>query len=137
MRETRPDLVEQYDLIYRGNKWGQSTPEYCRSVDEVFHLIAKAYRMPVRIPPPLFQALLDENDLVMVLLEHIDYLLKLKGQTSPFGYAAYSLSQVKQPLSTMRQDLRGLKGVGKIVERTIIEILETGKSSYHETLLTE
>jgi hypothetical protein len=31
--------------------------------------------------------------------------------------------------------LRGLNGVGETTERIVLEILETGKSSYHEQLL--
>jgi DNA polymerase/3'-5' exonuclease PolX len=76
-----------------------------------------------------------ENDLVIVILEHIDYLLKLEGKRSPFGYAAYSISKLKNPLSTMNEELRKLRGVGRTTENIILEILETGFSSYYEELL--
>lgn len=36
--------------------------------------------MPVRIPPALYSDILSENDLVVVILEHIDYLLKQEGK---------------------------------------------------------
>ena len=67
-------------------------------------------------------------------LEHIDYLLTLEGRTSPFGYAAYSVSRLKEPLSIMKDRLQELKGVGKMTEGIILEILETGSSSYYEKL---
>jgi len=35
----------------------------------------------------------------------------------------------------MKRELRKLRGVGKTTENIIIEILETGRSSYHEKLL--
>ncbi|MCW4021435.1 MAG: hypothetical protein NWF14_09460 [Candidatus Bathyarchaeota archaeon] len=68
-------------------------------------------------------------------MEHIDYLLKLEGKRSPFGYAAYSISKLKNPLSTMNEELRKLRGVGRTTENIILEILETGFSSYYEELL--
>ena len=69
------------------------------------------------------------------MLEHIDYLLKLKGRKSPYGYAAYSISKIKKPISQMKKNLRLIKGVGKATEKIIIEILETRTSLYLERLL--
>ena len=57
------------------------------------------------------------------------------GKKSPYGYAAYSISQLEEPLSKMRWDLQKLKGVGKATEGIIKEILDTGSSSYLERLL--
>jgi DNA polymerase/3'-5' exonuclease PolX len=91
--------------------------------------------MPVRIPSHLWSDLIDENDRVIVTLEHLDYLLKLKGKPTPYGFAAYSLSKINEPLSTFRRDLKELKGIGHTTERIIKEILKTGKSSYYERLL--
>ena len=87
------------------------------------------------MPPALYRDLLEQNDLVVVILEHIDYLLKLEGKPSSFGYAAYSISQLKEPLSAMRGELQKIKGVSKAVEPVILEILETGSSAYYEKLL--
>jgi DNA polymerase/3'-5' exonuclease PolX len=89
----------------------------------------------MRIPPELFKDILSQNDLVIVILEHLDYLLKLEGKRSPFGYAAYSLSQLQVPLSTMLSQLRTIKGVGNTTERIIQEIMKTGSSQYYERLL--
>ena len=91
--------------------------------------------MPCRIPPRLYNDLLTETDRVIVILEHIDYLLKLQGRKSPYGYAAYSISRLSKPLSTMIDDLQQIKGVGSVTERLIREILTTGRCSYYETLL--
>jgi len=73
---------------------------------------------------------------VIVVLEHIDYLLKLKGRTSPYDYATYSISQLKEPLSSMKRELKRINGVGKVTEKIILEILKTGSSSYYKKLLT-
>lgn len=65
---------------------------------------------------------MSENDLVIVLLEHIDYLLKLQGGSSPFGYAAYSISKLKEPLSEVKEKLLQIKGVNRNAQAIILEI---------------
>ena len=90
----------------------------------------------VRIPPQFYPDLLDENDKVGVMPEHIDYLLKARGKTSPYGFAAYSISQLTESLSNMKSELCSLKGVGKAVAGIILDISTTGKSSFLEQLLT-
>ena len=131
-----PEITGQYDAIYPGSKWGEPNKEYVAPVNMSFASISKKYRMPVRMPQALFKSLLSENDLVVVLLEHIDYLLKLQGKPSSFGYAAYSLSQLKVPLSSVKADLRNIKGVGEAAETVALEILRTGGSSYYERLIS-
>ena len=130
-----PQLAADYRRIYRGSKWGEPAQEYVDSLNGTFGAIAKRYKMPIRMPPALYQGILGENDLVVVILEHIDYLLRMEGQRLPFGRAAYSISQVAEPLSELKGKLREVKGVGEETERIVLEILETGKSSYHEQLL--
>ncbi|MCP4157568.1 MAG: radical SAM protein [bacterium] len=134
LRQNFPAYQRDYDTIYRGNKWGTVTENYYMGLNNAFHNIARRYKMPVRIPAYVFKDMLDENDLVVVLLEHIDYILKSRGETSPFGYAAYSISRLKEPLSSMKDQLMKIKGVGNVTESVIAEILETGDSSYYRSL---
>lgn len=137
--ESYLELIPSYKSIYRGDhwgcKWGNPINGYYTSIQQTFNEAIRQYRLPQRIPPEFYVDLLDENDKVVVMLEHIDYFLKSRGKTSPYGYAAYSISQLKQPLSNMKSDLCSLKGVGKVTERIILEILTTGKSSFLEKLL--
>jgi len=135
IKDHYPQLAADYRRIYRGSKWGEPAQEYVDSLNRTFGAIARRYKMPIRMPPALYQDILGENDLVVVILEHIDYLLRMKGERSPFGRAAYSLSQVAEPLSELKGKLRELEGVGEKTERIVLEILETGKSSYYEQLL--
>jgi len=136
VKQHYPGLMVKYQELYPGNRWGMAAGGYYNSLNMEFGRIAKKYRIPSRIPPALFRDILSENDFVVVILEHIDYLLKLEGRKSPFGYAAYSISQLSEPLSGMKGELHRIKGVGKTVEGIILEILETGSSSYYEHLLT-
>jgi hypothetical protein len=127
----------EYENIYQKNKWGEAAGEYYNSINLTFNSIVKKYKIPPRIPLSLYKDVLTENDLVVVILEHIDYLLKLKGRTSPYGYAAYSVSQLKEPLSFMKRELKRINGVGKVTESIILEILKTRSSSYYKKLFTE
>jgi len=127
--------MSEYQMIYRGNIWGEAIHEYYEHLQLAFHTLMKQYKIPKRIPPNLFKDILSENDMVIVILEHLDYLLKLEGKKSPFGYAAYSLSQIQQPLSTMLNKIDTIKGVGKTTENIIREILNTGRSTFYEQLL--
>ena len=136
LRNKYPKLIGEYENIYRKNKWGEAVGEYYNSINLTFDNIVKKYKIPPRIPLALYKDVLEENDLAVVILEHIDYLLKLKGRTSPYGYAAYSVSQLKEPLSSMKRELRRINGVGKVTESIILEILKTRNSSYYSKLLT-
>jgi len=135
LRKYYPDLLTEYSIIYKGDKWGGATSDYYNSIHETFNLLARKYNMPIRIPPNLWEEIVDENDRVIVILEHIDYLLKTQGRKSPYGYAAYSISKLNEPISNIKYDLKQLKGVGTTTERIILEILNTGTSSYYSKLL--
>ena len=130
-----PELMPAYLSIYRDDKWGRPSADYFDAAHEIFNIIADRYRIPKRVPLALYSDILDENDRVVVILEHMDYLLKLRGQETPFGYAAYSISQLKEPLSARKRNIRELKGVGNTTERIILEILETGDSAYYRKLM--
>lgn len=137
LKKNFPGLVTEYRGIYTstGSKWGEASGSYYHPINQIFIRIADKYKMPKRIPPVFFKDIIEENDRVVVILEHIDYLLKSRGEKPPYGYAAYSISQVKEPLSTIKGELLKLKGVGKVTERIVLEILETGDSSYYKKLL--
>jgi len=128
-------LAAGYLHIYKGSKWGEAAPEYADRLNRTVGAIARRYKMPIRMPPALYGDILVGNDLVVVILEHIDYLLRMQGQRSPSGRAAYTISQLSEPLSEWKGRLGDLKGVGETVECVVLEILDTGKSSYHQQLL--
>ena len=79
IKSYRPDYVPKYATLFPGDPWGQAKSGYYQRLDERFMVIARKYRMPVRIPPKLFSDILDENDRVVVILEHLNYLLQMEG----------------------------------------------------------
>jgi len=134
LKERYPQLVTEYARIYKGDVWGHATEEYYHSINTVFNQIARKYKIHRRIPPAVYKDILWENDLVIVMLEHLDYFLQLEGKRSSFGYAARAISKIDKPLSTMKRELRKIKGIGEKTEKIIIEILDTKSSSYYNNL---
>jgi len=135
IKNKHPDLIPKYNSIYQNNFYGSAVKSYNDLIHNRFNIAAKKYNLPKRIPPKIFSDILDENDKVIVILEHIDYLLKLRGLSSSFGYAAYSISKIKKPLSELNTNIIDVKGIGIKTEKIINEILETGRSGYYEKLL--
>lgn len=135
MAEHYPELLPEYHCMYKDDKWGRPVEDYSESTHRIFDIIADQCKIPKRIPLALFKNIVDRSDLVVVILEHMDYLLKLRGEKSPFGYAAHSISQLKVPLPNRIPDLMHIEGVGKRTERTIREILDTGNSTQYQKLM--
>ncbi len=129
-----PHLCADYEKMYTGNKWGSPPGEYYSAVSTSFYNAADSLGIPMRIPLSLFNGLVEKDDQVVIILEHMDHLLKMRGEKSSYGYAAYSLSQVKQPLVEIKDELQKLKGVGPVTARIVNEILETGDCSYYRKL---
>ena len=135
LKKHYPNLLIEYENIYKDDKWGHATSQYYASIHETFNALMKQYRIPKRIPSSLFNDILSENDCVSVILDQLDYLCKMQGKRSPYGYASYQISQLSEPISSMKFNLQEIKGVGKVTEGIILEILETGTSRYYEKLL--
>jgi DNA repair photolyase len=135
LTEYFPDLLGEYDMAYPQNKWGESSQEYHNSLHNTLLEVAAHYKMPVRMPYNIYRDILSENDLVVVVLEQIDYLMKLRGHKSNYGYAAYKISQLKEPLSQLRFKLNTIYGIGKITGTLIAEILDTGRCEMYEKLM--
>lgn len=131
------ELVSKYDKIYPVNsQWGESSFEYNAKIHAVFEKIARKFKMPVRIPFDIYKGVIDENDLIIVVLEHLDYILKIKGQKSPYGYAAYSLSKLQEPINQVSKErLLKIRGIGPATFGIIKEIIETGRCRYYDNLI--
>ncbi len=135
LKKYYPDLLTDYTHIYKSNTWGMPTDDYYSSINKTYNVIAKSYKIPRRMPLKLFKSILDVNDLVNVILEHIDYLLMLEEKRSTYKWAASSISRLQEPISSMKNDLKKIKGVGPTTEKIILDILESGSSRYYEKLM--
>ncbi|MBN2571303.1 MAG: radical SAM protein [Ignavibacteriales bacterium] len=129
-----PHLLCEYDMIYQNDKWGNASDEYYHSINQIFFSVASEYKMKIRIPIEIIDGYIDENDKVIFILDCIDYYTKIRNKKSPFGYAAYSLSKINEPLSSIRKNIDKINGVGALTKKIICEIIDTGKSTYLEKL---
>lgn len=127
-----PELIPEYEQIYTWDKWGGAKTSYYTEVSERFFRLAKKYAIPVRIPRCLFADILEEDDLVCVLLDQLDYLLQAEGKQSSLGRAAWYLSQQKQPLREMGSELARIKHMGPKTLSLVQEILTTGTCRPYE-----
>jgi len=137
LKKQYPKLAAHYGIIYSKNsQWGEASVRYNTSVHQLFNQLASGCNIPKRIPPNIYQSLVNKQDLIIVILEHLDYLLKLNNKTSPYGYAAYSLSKLKVPIENLTsEELMKTKGVGPVIVKIIREIINTGTCSLYEELL--
>ena len=88
INEHYPSLVASYTHIYRDEKYGNCIPDYSDSISTLFAKISKELEIPKRIPSRLWSDLYSENEKISLMLEHLDYCLRLNKQKSPYGYAA-------------------------------------------------
>ncbi len=135
LKKNRPELINPYKEIFKGDKWGGASYSYYNEINKRFYSLAKKHHIPVRISANLISNVIDQNDLVKIILEQMDFILKQYGEKSPYSYGAYSISQLNEPVKEYRNKLTSLKGIGPVTEKIIIEILETGTSGYYEKLL--
>jgi len=69
------------------------------------------------------------------MLEHLDYVFKLSGNKSPYGYAAYQISKLDTPLTELRDDLRSINGIGKFTAQILKEIILYRRLGYYDRVM--
>jgi DNA repair photolyase len=137
LKKQFPQLLANYEQLYGANNpWGGAQMDYYTTIEKRFSESAKKYSMPKRMPSRHFENIVSKSELILLILEQLDYLAKQGGKASPFGYAAYSLSLIKKPIESMcDKELLNVKGIGPFTVKLIREIIETGRCEYYENLL--
>ena len=146
LRRWDPSLVRRYKKLYGQNEWGSAEGEYYQEITQRFSRVACRLKIPRRMPPALYTDLLSRRDLVVLMLEHLDYLCRCHGQPTPYGRVARAVAQMEVPqnLSLLEpkprhgfdlEALRRLPGVGDFTQELIQEILKTGRCHYLEDQL--
>jgi DNA repair photolyase len=125
LRGLDPALEAQYRRLYRGDRWGRAAGAYSAALERRFYSLARHHRVPPRIPPALYAGILDPADRAVVTLEHLDHLLRLRGERSPYGEAAR--------LVAGRPELASEGPAGAAV---LDELRRTGRCALLESLLT-
>ncbi len=137
LKQHFPEHLSKYEHLYADNNlWGSPKFRYADSIEKNFCDIATTHAMPKRIPSRIFQPLVSQTELVLLILEQLDYLAKLKANKSPYSYAAYSLAKLNKPIETVSaEELLNIRGIGPVTVKIIQEIIRTGRCSYYEKIL--
>lgn len=129
-----PGLPRHYLHLYGNDRWGGPREEYQREIHRRFALALRQEPLAVRMPLELFEGKVDETDRVIVLLEHIDYFLRLRGERSGFSYAAWRLGQLRSPLCEAWREVSALPGVSRPILAVVEEIMAGGGAALYERL---
>jgi DNA repair photolyase len=138
--KTYPDQAAIYHTIYPGNPYGNPVWERVAPIYTHAHRIQQHYRIPPRIPKPIFENQFSTNTTVAILLSHISALLQLKGiERNSYAQAAYHIMKLKESLPNLAQHnlLSRIPSVGSVTEKMIREYLTTGTISYYDSLMKE
>lgn len=132
-----PKLSKSYNNIYYNNKWGSPKAEYYKKITDIFLKISSIYKIPKRIPSWIFKDQVDLTDLVIVILEQMDNILKMKGEKSFYGLAANSIIKTGKNIEELKTNLKSLSGIGPVTEKLINEVIEKGTLKHYENLLVD
>jgi len=137
LNDNFPELLSEYRSVYsNNNQWGSPDEQYLKKKGELFCEMTDKYKIPKMMPSKIYQPLVNKTELVYLILEQLDYLAKLRGRNSPYGYAAYQISKLEKSIEEYEyKDLISIKGIGKVTADIILEIIKKGKSDYYEKLL--
>ena len=129
----KPELAERTRRLYPE---GEQEPKgYARDVLRRFAALAAECRLAVRIPPALYAGLLPAARQAVVVLEHLHYLLELRGQASPYGGAARLLAARPELAEAGQLDLFPDNGLKAEAAQVVGELRRTGRCRLLERLL--
>lgn len=133
-----PHLTADYIKIYgNNNPWG--TPDFTayRKSELNFAGSASKYKIPVRIPPHIYRPILNRKDTVSVILQHLDYLCRLKGVKNDYAKAAEMIADADIPGENTLFGQPLITGLSGPVSQVVNEILSTGTSVDYEKMIYE
>ncbi len=137
IKKNYPSKLQDFKKIYEAdNQYGQANWNYYKKIESLFIKAAKKYQLPTRIPLKYFGNILCINDLLVVIFEHIDHYLKQKGEKTNYGYAAYQVSLLKEPITELKEKLTSIEGINQTHINAINEIIDTGTCKLYEDLLS-
>jgi hypothetical protein len=129
-----PELTERYRRLYPER--GQVPGAYGRGVLRRFAALAAESRLPARIPLALYEGLLPPAQRAMVVLEHLHYLLELRGQASGYGGAARALAERSELAEARQLELFPAADFPAQAMEVLEELRRTGRCGLLERLLS-
>lgn len=121
-------LAVKIAALYPGSEWGEAKKSYYDQIHRRFFKLAVKHNMPLRMPPGVYQNILDRKNSVIIALEHADYIRKMQGAPSGLGYAAYQVSRFNSGIEFDKKSIYSIKGLDGTGQKIISEILNDGHS---------
>lgn len=136
LREKSPDLVEKYQMLYKG-KYSPSC-DYYKKLNKIIAKMLAKYDIPGRIPRPakFFPHRVQVNKRVAEALHCKTYKLELGGGDSKeiwaYREAAWSIDELKEDIMLIYgamgvKGLRKIPGVGEEIAKYVAEVLKALK----------
>lgn len=129
-----PSLRPGYEKVFPGNRYGNALSAYYDKLQRRFFKVAAPRGIPLRIPDTLFPDNLDDTDRIIVILEQLDYLHRLRGHPTRFGRAAHRIATAN-PNTAGGAPLEIPSGLDRASQDVICEISSTGTSALYRRLL--
>jgi DNA repair photolyase len=128
LSSARPDLLAPYARLYPGDPWGNAAGGYSAGLNHLFGELAMRCGVPPRIPRPLFEGLVQGDDLAVVLLDQAHAMRELAGRPSRLGRAAWQLSRPRAAGAPA--------GLDAEAEAFVAEVRRTGTARMYEESLS-
>lgn len=135
--ERFPELREPSRRLYgNSDPWGQAGGNYYDMIHGRFLEAIRPLNIPCRLPFSIFRDITNIEERVLVMLEQIDYMLKLYGVRSSFGFAAHTLACRKESIGDLVNSKDSIRGISSDVRGQVCEIIQTGTSRLYHQLLS-
>ncbi len=139
LEELEQGLSRRYGELYGDNRWGHARGSLHQDLERRWSLIVRRHGIAPRIPHRLFKGHLEANVEVAMVLFHIHDLLRMRGkQRGTYQAAARRLMALRESVEDLYPAgmLGAIPGIGPMIQRIIVELLETGQCANYEELMS-
>lgn len=136
LHDFKPELATSTRKLYPTPN-GSPSVAYLRDVNRMALQICQELNMPIRIPHHLFKGRIDRGHEVALILMHLALFRELRGlRGQPFRSAALALQRAPETVDVLvnQNRLREVPGVGPVIERLVVEMVESGECEYYRQL---
>lgn len=131
-----PQYLDQLEIIYQNaGPWGNPASEYLHSLHLLYAQLMNNYKLPCRIPLDRVEKVLAAKERAIIMLEHLDYCLRLREGRSSYAKAAYNLSQTEKNMHQLIKELVDVRGIGKTSASLLKAYYYSGDLSYYQKMI--
>jgi hypothetical protein len=138
LEASHPELVKTYEELYKGQHWPHDN--YIYDVNLKAHSICKKRSMPERVARYVPEGAIVNNLKVCEILCNTAFFMQLKNvfydKVKAYRRAGRSVDVLEEDIRTINEEgrLLDVPGVGKVISKDIVQILEKGTSQLYEDM---